>query len=123
MIRGLPNLSNESKPQRSIDSPDFMKRCPECRRDYFDDSLAYCLDDGAVLVDGPRSESSVALSDEPATALISEARTDQQHSDTERTAILPASSHVEKTDGHGSNKRILIGAFSIAIIAILAFGG
>ena len=30
-----------------------MKRCPECRRDYYDDSLAYCLDDGAALLDGP----------------------------------------------------------------------
>lgn len=30
-----------------------MKRCPECRRDYYDDSLAYCLDDGSALLDGP----------------------------------------------------------------------
>jgi Tol biopolymer transport system component len=32
-----------------------MKRCPECRRDYFDETLAYCLDDGTALVDGPAS--------------------------------------------------------------------
>lgn len=32
-----------------------MKRCPECRRDYYDDSLAYCLDDGSVLLEGPAS--------------------------------------------------------------------
>jgi hypothetical protein len=43
-----------------------MKRCPECRRDYYDDSLAYCLDDGAVLLDGPPSR------DEPATAILCE---------------------------------------------------
>ena len=30
-----------------------MKRCPECRRDYYDDSLRYCLDDGSVLLEGP----------------------------------------------------------------------
>ena len=30
-----------------------MKRCPECKRDYYDDSLSYCLDDGAALLDGP----------------------------------------------------------------------
>lgn len=30
-----------------------MKRCPQCRRDYFDDSLLYCLDDGTRLLDGP----------------------------------------------------------------------
>ncbi|MEO5858410.1 MAG: tetratricopeptide repeat protein [Pyrinomonadaceae bacterium] len=32
-----------------------MKRCPECVRDYYDDSLFYCLDDGALLLDGPAS--------------------------------------------------------------------
>ena len=30
-----------------------MKRCPECRRDYYDDTLNFCLDDGAQLLDGP----------------------------------------------------------------------
>ncbi|MFL6467989.1 MAG: TPR end-of-group domain-containing protein [Pyrinomonadaceae bacterium] len=30
-----------------------MKRCPDCRRDYFDDSLLYCLDDGSALLEGP----------------------------------------------------------------------
>lgn len=29
-----------------------MKRCPECRRDYFDDTLLYCLEDGSPLVQG-----------------------------------------------------------------------
>ena len=32
-----------------------MKRCPECRRDYYDDSLLYCLDDGSALLEGPGS--------------------------------------------------------------------
>ena len=43
-----------------------MKRCPECRRDYYDDSLLYCLDDGSALLEGPASI------DEPATAILSE---------------------------------------------------
>jgi len=30
-----------------------MKLCPECRREYYDDSLLYCLDDGSRLLDGP----------------------------------------------------------------------
>jgi len=41
-----------------------MKRCPKCRRDYYDDSLLYCLDDGSALLDGP------ATIDEPATAIL-----------------------------------------------------
>src|SRR5512141_470598 len=40
-----------------------MKRCPECRREY-DDSMMFCLDDGAELLYGPRS------GDEPATAIM-----------------------------------------------------
>jgi TolB-like protein/Tfp pilus assembly protein PilF len=45
-----------------------MKRCPECRRDYFDDSLLYCLDDGSALLDGPGS---ARFSDAP-TQIVSE---------------------------------------------------
>jgi Tol biopolymer transport system component len=41
-----------------------MKRCPKCRKDYFDDSLIYCLDDGARLLVG-------SITDEPATAILS----------------------------------------------------
>ena len=41
-----------------------MKRCPECRRDYYDDSLMYCLDDGTALLEGPSSR------DETATVLF-----------------------------------------------------
>ena len=43
-----------------------MKRCPECRRDYFDDSLFYCLDDGATLLEGPGNL-------EPVTAILVDA--------------------------------------------------
>ncbi|MGD9561605.1 MAG: hypothetical protein AB7F88_04460 [Pyrinomonadaceae bacterium] len=41
-----------------------MKRCPECRRDYYDDSLLYCLDDGNALLEGP------AATAEPATVSL-----------------------------------------------------
>ena len=30
-----------------------MKRCPECRRSYADETLNFCLDDGAALLEGP----------------------------------------------------------------------
>jgi adenylate cyclase len=43
-----------------------MKRCPECRRDYYDETLLYCLDDGNELLDGPAS------GDEQATAILHE---------------------------------------------------
>ena len=40
-----------------------MKQCPDCRRDYYDDSLLYCFDDGSPLIE------SAASIDEPATAI------------------------------------------------------
>jgi TolB-like protein/Flp pilus assembly protein TadD len=42
-----------------------MKRCPDCRRDYHDDSLMYCLEDGTALVQG-----SVPSPAEPQTAIL-----------------------------------------------------
>lgn len=32
-----------------------MKRCPECLRDYYDETQIYCLDDGSRLLEGPIS--------------------------------------------------------------------
>src|SRR3982751_4416938 len=56
-----------------------MKRCPECRKDYLDDSLMYCLDDGAALVQG-------TVADEPMTAILS----GDKISDDGLTRSLPA---------------------------------
>ena len=42
-----------------------MKRCPECRRDYHDDTLNFCLADGSELVYG-------LSENEPATAVLSD---------------------------------------------------
>jgi non-specific serine/threonine protein kinase len=42
-----------------------MKRCPECRRDYADDTLLYCLEDGTALVQG-----SVPSPNESQTAIL-----------------------------------------------------
>lgn len=47
-----------------------MKRCPECRRDYYDDTLSFCLEDGARLVYGVSNDD--IATDEPATAILSE---------------------------------------------------
>jgi len=45
-----------------------MKRCPECRRDYYDDTLSFCLEDGSELVHGVSVENSGT--DDPATAIL-----------------------------------------------------
>ncbi len=82
-----------------------MKRCPECRRDYYDDTLLYCLDDGTPLLDGPATIRS--SDDEPATAILSEPgaiatgfrggeeQTRQQIPTTDQTAIFPRGAEAE----------------------------
>src|SRR5215203_4543943 len=52
-----------------------MKRCPECRRDYYDDSLLYCLDDGSNLLDGPASYGGAETAVLPAFGVVGEANT------------------------------------------------
>jgi hypothetical protein len=86
-----------------------MKRCPECRRDYFDDTLLYCLDDGNALLEGPATASgseqgAIAIgfpADEPQTAIlqstdaIGDAPTRAQIHTTDQTAILPRGTETE----------------------------
>lgn len=68
-----------------------MKRCPECRRDYYDNTLRFCLDDGTELVDGPAmDESGTAIF--TSSDLPSESATKSQIHTTDRTVILPPSS-------------------------------
>ena len=101
-----------------------MKRCPECRRDYFDDSLLYCLDDGTALLEGPAS------ADEPATAMFGvptsegyspESATRAQVHTTEQTAVL--SSGAADLPKRGIDKRLLAAPFVLAIIVIGGFFG
>ena len=93
-----------------------MKRCPECRRDYYDDTLLYCLDDGNALLEGPASGGS--FNDEPQTAILSEPgavatgflggedQTRPQINTTDQTAILHTGAEAEpqKNSGELSEK-------------------
>lgn len=79
-----------------------MKRCPECRRDYYDDTLLYCLDDGSALLEGPAS------GDEHATVRL-------PASNGSATAILSTSSRFS-----GNRRRWLAAG---AILVVLVIGG
>ena len=57
-----------------------MKRCPECRRDYYDDTLLYCLDDGDLSVPPAVAGGSIRPVD---------------HNDEPQTENLPAQSDQE----------------------------
>lgn len=85
-----------------------MRRCPHCRRDYYDETLLYCLDDGAHLVDGPASDESItAIYDESSAEALTRA--------------------VASPDGRGrwaANRSSLIaGIIGFAIVGVLGIGG
>src|SRR5690349_20868013 len=94
-----------------------MKRCPECRRDYYDDSLLYCLDDGTALLDGPAS---LPTADEPRTAILREV----SDPDGGRTAILDhAVTTGELPHGSRSSLPLILGGglLLLAVIGAIAF--
>ena len=88
-----------------------MKRCPECGREY-DNTMMFCLDDGAELLYGPaRSEPGAAATgfpaDEPQTAVLpsmavpGEALTRAQINTTQQTAILGTGAEAESRESLG----------------------
>lgn len=103
-----------------------MKRCPECRRDYHDDSLLYCLEDGNLLLQG-----AVSSPDEPETAMMNESvlplgesTTRAQIHTTEQTAVLPsgaAGGFSNSTQKTGFDKRWLIVPLLLAVSAAGGF--
>ena len=108
-----------------------MKRCPECRRDYFDESLLYCLDDGSALLDGPASDPAASVGghfDEPQTAILhetvppKEAATRAQIHTTERTGVFPGGA-ADMPVTKGFDNRLLLGPFALAVIVLGGFFG
>ena len=102
-----------------------MKRCPECRRDYFDETLAFCLEDGTALLQG-----SVPSPDEPLTAILHESApprevaTLAQIHTTEQTAVLPMTNQERTSGGEKPFDKRLIAAPVVAILlaAVVYFG-
>lgn len=97
-----------------------MKRCPECRKDYYDDSLLYCLDDGAALIQG-------SVTDEPATAILKSERASDEHL-TKRLNVegtgSSASSITFSLPGFLSRERlpwVVAGALAL-VAAVFAYG-
>ena len=97
-----------------------MKRCPKCGRNYNDDSMSFCLEDGAELLYGPASM------DEPATAILYETATPGEEATraqihtTEQTALFPNSTK-RKVVPNASRKASLI-AGMIGVLVVTAFG-
>ena len=99
-----------------------MKKCPQCGREY-DLSMSFCLDDGAELLYGPRSQPPASAGgqfDEPQTAIlhttdaVGEAPTIAQIHTTEKTAVLP-SGIGKAPKSKKFDKRMLCGALALAV--------
>jgi len=110
-----------------------MKRCPECRRDYYDETLLYCLDDGNPLLDGPASGSEPPASeggfpprdDEPQTAIFhetappAELQTRAQIHMTDQTAVFPTGVGADAPKVAGFDKRLI----AVPLLAVLIVAG
>lgn len=94
-----------------------MKRCPECRRDYTDETLNFCLDDGAALLDGP------ATVDEPSTAIMPEGVSSPGKTSLERETQMYASGDFisKEIKRHKFGAAIIIGVVAL-LLAGFAYG-
>ena len=117
-----------------------MKRCPECRRDYYDDTLSFCLNDGTPLVYG-------LSPDEPATAILSEPgavatgfRSEGESSESKAAILSHAGAEAEpqrvlgdlperqslsahqaaKPQGKGGSRQRLFAVVGIAVLLLVA---
>ena len=97
-----------------------MKRCPQCSREY-DNSMMYCLDDGAELLYGPASVGG----DEPATAILGSGSRVSNEQATKTLSQDPTTGPVsfDRPVHTTSNKNsIVAGVVGVVLITILGVG-
>ena len=101
-----------------------MKRCPECRRDYYDETLIYCLEDGVPLVQG-----AVPAPDEPSTAILHSTDAPGEAT-TAQTAILPTGAEAkaqgslgDATERQTISKHRAAKPLAVLVVAGLLFVG
>ena len=118
-----------------------MKRCPQCGREY-DNTMMFCLDDGAELLYGPAKSEPPAsaggqFGDEPHTAILhstaapGEAPTRAQIHTTEQTAVFPRDAEAEPRESLGglsekqsfSARRGAKPLITTAVAVVLLVGG
>ncbi len=98
-----------------------MKRCPECRRDYYDDTLFYCLDDGNALLEGP------VTADEARTiSMAAEGPPGEQK--TKKLIEKESDPSDLQTDGGKRNKKTLdsklkTGVIIAGLVGVISLGG
>jgi len=94
-----------------------MKRCPECRRDYYDETLLYCLDDGTQLLEGPAT----ADPDEPMTAKMQVPATPSHRGSEAATRSLDGELISREIKGH-KLRWVVIGLGGIVVLLGFGYG-
>ena len=95
-----------------------MKRCPLCRRDYTDETLNYCLDDGAALLDGPASSG-----EEPATAVMPEGVSSPGKTTLEReTQIYTSGDYISEEIKKHKSWAVLIVVAGVLVLTGFGYG-
>ena len=105
-----------------------MKKCPQCSREY-DNSMSFCLDDGAELLYGPASgEALLPAADEPATAILHETApsgenpTRSRINTTQETAILPDVGRQSFAQTASLKKPLVAAILAILLLVVLGVG-
>src|SRR5215203_367686 len=97
-----------------------MRQCPECKKVYYDETLNYCLEDGAALIYQP------AIS-EPATEILNIRETAREGPTRtlRRSADSPAEEDSPNTSGRPTSQRIrrISAVAGVLAVALLCLGG
>ncbi|HEX3100447.1 MAG TPA: hypothetical protein VHQ01_01570, partial [Pyrinomonadaceae bacterium] len=98
-----------------------MKRCPECGREY-DNTMMFCLDDGAELFYGPASMDGSATAILHSAAAPGDAPTRAQILDTNETAILPSTTNNSTSQAASRKNSVIAGVLGILLVTALGVG-
>src|SRR6266480_4345490 len=99
-----------------------MKRCPKCQRDYSDDTLRFCLDDGVPLIGAADTRPLGRESDPPPTAVMYEPAPTIKSSG----ATIPSypsylsgeGRRPQSRDARQSNPLLTVGVVTIAVLLL-----
>lgn len=95
-----------------------MKRCPECMRDYYDDTLLYCLDDGNTLLEGPATADQL-IGLLPTVEMTSGSSQRRDSLPGDRTAVLPYGIGYPSQSHRRFDRRLL----AVPVLLVLALVG
>jgi hypothetical protein len=95
-----------------------MKQCPTCKTTYTDDTLRFCLSDGAVLLDDLTDTETVISAGSPL-------RIDIAGEQPARIAPLPSARSVQQLvpEKKGISTAVVTGIMAIIMLVIVALGG